>query len=319
MPGVAEVVGQRGRDLVRGLDRHRVLGGLLVQHPLADDVEGARDPRAHLPRAQRTPALARCLGYGGRSDAGPPAGQPGVQDAGEVDHVGLALVELAVERVRRAAALEAGVDDVPDQLDRAGVGDEHGLGVQPPVGDALGVPGGDRVGDLARQPRGAGRGQRALLEHQVERDAVAPLVDHPGDAALVVAVEHPEQVGVGDGGGDAGGLEQAGRPFVVAGDGVDGHAARQDRVGGPPEPGPLALGEQVVEAVAAGEDGAGSDRAGHRLCARPGWSRGVRCAITSLPSPRARSTDPGPMTRRRTGDAARGPVVGLRGSPSCPS
>ena len=280
--GVAEVVGQGGGDLVRGLDRHRVLRGLLVQHPLADDVEGAGHPGAHLAGTQRAAALPWRAGYAGRGDSGPPAGQPGVEDPGEVDHVGLTVVELAVQRVRRAAALEAGVDDVPDQLDRAGVRDQHRLGVQPAVGDALGVPGGDRVGHLAGQPGRARGRQRALLEHQVQGDAVAPLVDHPGDAALVVAVEHAEQVGVGDGGRDPGGLEQSGGALVVAGHGVDGHAAGQDGVGRAPEAGALALGEQVVEAVAAGEDGAGSDRSGRR----GPRSRDARGAVvTSLPSP----------------------------------
>ena len=208
-----------------------------MQHALADRVEGARDAGADLAWAQRTTRLSRGLGYGGAGDARPPAGQRGVEDAGEVDDVGLALVELAVQRVGRAGHLEAGVDDVPDQLDRARVGDQHRLGVQPAVGDALGVPGGDRLGHLAGQPGGPRGRQRALLEHQVERDALAPLVDHPGDAVVVVAVEHPQQVGVGDGRRDPRRLEQAGGTRVVAGYGVDRDAARQDRVGGAPEAG----------------------------------------------------------------------------------
>ena len=180
--GIADVVGQGGGDLVGRLDRHRVLRGLLVQHPLADRVERAGDTGAHLSRAQRPTRLARCLGYGGTGDARPPTGQCGVEDPGEVDHVGLALVELAVQRVLGAGDLEAGVDDVPDQLDGARVRDQHRLGVQPAVGDALGVPGGDRLGHLTGQPGGARGRQGAPLEHQVQRDAVAPLVHDPGDA-----------------------------------------------------------------------------------------------------------------------------------------
>ena len=259
---VAEVVGQCRTDLLRGLDGHGVLRRLLVQHPLTDDVEGPRYAGADLSRPQRAAALTRGLGYGGRGDTGPPTGQAGVEDTGEVDDVGLALVELPVERVRWPVALEAGVDDVPDQLDRAGVGHEHGLGVQPTVRDILRVTGSDRVGHLPGQPGGARGRQRALLEHQVERDAVTPFVDHPGDAALVVAVEHAQQVRVRDGGRDPGRLEQAGCTCVVARDGVDRDAARQDRVGGAPETGSRTLREQVVETVAASEDRPGSDRSG---------------------------------------------------------
>ena len=107
--GVADVVGQCGRDLVRGLDRHRVLRGLLVQHPLADGVQRPGNARAYLSRTQRSARLTRRLGYGGPGDAGPAAGECGVQDAGEVDHVGLAVVELAVQRVLGLGDLEGGV------------------------------------------------------------------------------------------------------------------------------------------------------------------------------------------------------------------
>ena len=268
--GVADVVGQCGRDLVRRLDRHRVLRGLLVQHPLADGVQRARDARAYLSRTQRPTRLTRRLGYGGPGDAGPASGECGVQDPGEVDHVGLAVVELAVQRVLGPGDLESGVHDVPDQLDGAGVRDQHGLGVEPSVGDALGVPGGDRLGHLAGQPGGARGRKRAALEHQVQRDAVAPLVHDPGDAVPVVAVQHPQQVRVGDGRRDSCRLEQVWCPRVVAGYGVDRHAARQDRVRGAPEPCAGALGEQVVEAVAVGEDGPGSDRSGRHVTHLPG-------------------------------------------------
>ena len=216
--------------------------------------------------------LTRRLGYGGPGDAGPASGECGVQDPGEVDHVGLAVVDLAVQRVLGAGDLEGGVHDVPDQLDGASVRDQHGLGVEPSVGDALGVPGRDRLGHLAGQPGGARGRKRAALEHQVQRDAVAPLVHDPGDAVPVVAVEHPQQVRVGDGRRDPGRLEQVRCPRVVTGYGVDRHAARQDRVRGAPEPCAGALGEQVVEAVAVGEDGPGSDRSGRHVTHLPGPS-----------------------------------------------
>ena len=268
--GVADVVGECGRDLVCRLDRHRVLRGLLVQHPLADGVQRARDSRAYLSRTQRSARLTRRLGYGGPGDAGPAAGECGVQDPGEVDHVGLAVVDLAVQRVMGTGDLEGGVHDVPDQLDGAGMRDQHGLGVEPSVGDALGVPGGDRLGHLAGQPGGARGRKRPALEHQVQRDAVAPLVHDPGDAVPVVAVEHPQQVRVGDGRRDPCRLEQVRSPWVITGYGVDRHAARQDRVRGAPEPCAGALGEQVVEAVAVGEDGPGSDRSGRHVTHLPG-------------------------------------------------
>ena len=275
---IADVVGEGRGDLVRGLDRQRVLGGLLVQHPLADHVEGARHPGADLTRPEGTTRLAGCGRHGRAGDAGPPTGQGGVEDAGEVDHVCLALVQLAVQRVRRSWSLEGGVDDVPDQLHCSGVGDEHRLRVQPTVGDALRVAGGDGLGDLTGEPGRARGRQGALLQHQVERDAVTPLVDHPGDAVVVGAVEDAEQVRVGDRRRDAGGLEQVRRSFVGARHRVDRHAARQDRVRGPPEAGAVALGEQVVEPVAPGEDGAGADRAGHR---GPCGCGRVRCLLTS--------------------------------------
>ena len=263
-----------------------------MQHPVADRVEGARHACADLAGSERATRLARCGRHGRAGHPRPPTGQGGVEDAGEVDHVGLALVELAVQRVRRPRSLEGRVDDVPDQLHGSGMGDEHRLRVQPTVGDALRVASGDRLGDLAGQPGRARGWQRALLEHQVERDAVTPLVDHPGDAVVVGAVEHAEQVRVGDRRGDAGGIEQVGRPCVGARHRVDRHAAGQDRVGGPPEPGTLAVGEQVVEAVAPGEDAAGTDRAGHRGPCGCGRSE---CLLTSHP----------PRTRRHPAD--RGP------------
>ncbi len=126
MRRVADVVGEGRGDLLRGLDGQRVLGGLLAQHPFADRVEGPGYAGPHLPWSQRAAPVARCPGHGRPGDAGPAAGERGVEDAGEVDHVGLAVVDVAVHRVGRRGALQAGVDDVADQLHRPGLGQQHG-------------------------------------------------------------------------------------------------------------------------------------------------------------------------------------------------
>ena len=248
-----------------------------MQHPLADDVEGAGDPGAHLARTQRAAALPGCAGYDGRGYSGPATGQSGVEDSGEVDHVGLAVVELAVERVRWTAPLEARVDDVPDQLHRAGVGDQHRLGVEPavrrcrwrgrrrwrrrPRGSATPHGTGGRV------PCWSIRSSETPSPHSLTTQVMPPSSSQSSTRSRWGSVTVAETRAASS---------RAGRALVVAGDRVDRDAARQDGVGGPPEPRALALGEQVVEAVAAGEDGAGADRTGHRF-PRPDPARGEQC------------------------------------------
>ena len=124
---------------------------------------------------------------------------------------------------------------------------------------------GQAVGHLGDDPRGAAGLQRAVVgQHDVERGPLAPLVDDVAEVVELLGVQHAQQPGVEVGGDVAGRLEQPGGARVVARDEVDRHVPVQDRVVGAPEAAALALGEQVVEAVARGEDLAGVDRVRHR-------------------------------------------------------
>ena len=279
---VADVVAERRGDLVGALERdRRVRPG--VEHPVADRVEGTGDAGAHLARAHDAAVVAGRLGDARPLGAGPPSRQRGVEQRGEVVHVGLVVAQ------RRLAlgdgllpAVQHPVDDEADQLDRPGLGDHHVLGDQPAVGDAVGVRGGDRVRDLLDQPRGPARRQRPLEEHLVERDPVAPLVDDVDDAVLLGGVEHAQEVAVGDGGGRAGGGEQPLGPGVRGVDHVHRDAPGQDQVRGPPELGAVGLGDEVLEPEPSGEHGAMPDRlVGHVLLAVP-TAAGSRCVGSKL-------------------------------------
>ena len=83
------------------------------------------------------------------------------------------------------------------------------------------------------------------------------------DAVGLVGVQHPQQPAVQHRGGHPGRLEQAGGPLVVGVDHVQGDVALQHPVMGTPEPAAPALGEQVDQSVAVGEDVTGPDGVRH--------------------------------------------------------
>ena len=133
------------------------------------------------------------------------------------------------------------------------------------MGEPGGVGLGQRVGDLTHQPGGATRWQGAFPRDQdVERVALAPLVDDVAPPVGGLGVEHPEQPTVDDRAGSAGGLEDGGCPVVVGGEEVDRHGPVEDEVVRAPEATGAVLGEEVVEPVALGEDVTGLHRCRHR-------------------------------------------------------
>ncbi len=107
--------------------------------------------------------------------------------------------------------------------------------------------------------------QRSVVgQHDVERRPLAPLVDDEAEVVEPLGVQDAQQSGVEVGSDVAGRLQESLGPRVVAGDEVHGDVPVQHGVVGAPEAAALALGEQVVEAVARGEDLAGVDRVRHR-------------------------------------------------------
>ena len=266
---LADVLGQHRGQLVR-----RPAGDGAREHTVADRVQRPGYAGAHLAWPQRAAAVARSSRYGGGGRTGPPPDEPGVQQPDQVEQVGGDVVGLRVVAVAQVVAAQPGVDREPDQPDRAGLGDHDVLGHQPPVGDALPVGHGDRGGDFAHQPGGSvGRQHPTAGDHLVEGVARAPLVDHPRHAVAEVGVEDPQQVRVGDRRRDPRTLEHRVDARVALVEGVHRDAARQHRVGRPPEARAVDVVEQVVEAVATAEHGARDHRAGHGPPSRRGHGR----------------------------------------------
>ena len=209
-------------------------------------VQRPRDAGSHLPGRQHRVVLVGSARDDGVRRAGPGGGECAVEDPAQVLPV---LVEPP-----GGQTVEGGVDAEPDQPDRTEPVDEHVLGVQPAVGDAARVRGGDGAGDLGGQPGRPARAQRAAVGDQdVEGGAGAPLVDDEAAAVAHLGVEHPQDPGVEDGGRLAGGGEQQRRARVVLGDHVERDEALQDVVMCTPEAPAGAFGQQVDQPIAAGQ------------------------------------------------------------------
>ena len=93
-----------------------------------------------------------------------------------------------------------------------------------------------RFGHLAGQPAGLLTGERPAAEHPLERAATGPLADAVGDAVVHVAVEHPEEAGVGRRGGAPGGVEEQVRPRVADRQDIHDDGPAQDLVHCSPHP-----------------------------------------------------------------------------------
>src|SRR5690606_39855961 len=127
------------------------------------------------------------------------------------------------------------------------------------VGDAGGVGGGDRLGRLVQQGRGAARLQRGFGEHSLQGLAGDPLADDVGALAAVVGVEHLGEPRVGEPAGRAGGGDHLADPGELRVEGADGDGPGQDLVDGLPEARPAGVADAFLKPVAAGETGAGLD------------------------------------------------------------
>ncbi len=230
---------------------------LRVEHLVAEGVEGAGDPGPDPPRSQHDAVRLRRGRQRGLRDAGPAAGEGGVEQGDQVD-----LVDAGAPRGQPA---QGGVAPEADDPHLAVLVDQDVLGREPAVGQAEGVRLGDRVGHLRDQPRGAPRREGPLTgEQDVEGVALAPLVDDVAATVGHLGVEHAQQPSVDHGARRAGGLEERRGALVVGGEHVHGHRAVQHLVVGAPEPSRAVLGEQVVETVAVGEHVTGLHRPHHR-------------------------------------------------------
>ena len=227
-----------------------------VEHLVAERVQHPRDTGAHAARAQDRAVHLRCRRNRRLRHAGPLAGEGAVEQAGEVD-----LVDLGASGGQPA---QRRVDAEADQAHLSVLVDEHVLRRQAAVRQPGVVRLREAVGDLADQPRGPSGSQRPLpADQDVERLALAPLVDDVAAAVGELGVEHPEQPPVDDRAGASCGLEEGRGALVVAGQQVHRHRTVQDEVVGTPEAASSALGEEVVEPVAAGEHVTGLHRCRH--------------------------------------------------------
>ena len=231
-------------------------------------------------RGRGTPARTRrgrstrpwWVGAGATADWEAPAHfvvRRAVEQSGEIDDVDLLAA--------RGESVQSGLHAEADDPDLTGLVDQHVLRRQPAVGDSGGVREGDRVGYLGDQPGRAPRAERPGTGHQdVERDPGAPLVDDVADAVAGLGVQDPEDPAVQDGGRGPGRLQQPGRAFVLGIDHVDGDVPFEHPVVGTPEASALALGEQVDQSIATGEDLTGPDRVRHLFLSAMSRSS-VRC------------------------------------------
>lgn len=160
--------------------------------------------------------------------------------------------------------VQGGLDAEADDPDLAVLVDQYVLGPQPVVGGARGVRAGDRVGYLGDHPGGAQRAERVVgLHHQVERQALAPLVHDVAEAGGEVGVEDAQVAAVAKTGRATGGIEQCGGPLVVGVEQVHRHRTLENGVLGAPEPATVGLAEEVDHLVAPGQEVTGADRGGH--------------------------------------------------------
>ena len=300
---IADVVTQRGVDLMGRLDRWRMGVYARVEHPLADRVEGAGHTRPDLAWPQRSPVLARRHRDRRALRARPSADERGVQQPSQVHDVRLVCAHRVAPGHPMLLAARAGpqdlVDHEADQLDRARLGDHHVLGQQPAVGHAAAVRRRDRLGDLLDHPGRSPRGQRPLHEHPVQRDARAPLVHHVHHAVLGGSVQDAQQMPVTDQGRGARRGQQRVGAGVRVGEHVDGDAAGEGLVRGAPEACPVVLVEQVLEAEPPGEHGPRSEWcAGHvpPRCLLLGLLPGLLLGITGVAEPMLRAGCPGAVT-----------------------
>ena len=145
-------------------------------------------------------------------------------------HLGRRLARFAALRLRQLG--EAEVED----LDLAVVRDEHVLGLQVAVDDALLVGRRQPVRDLGADLDGLAQGQRAAGNALAQRLAFEQLRDDVGGALVVTRVVDREDVGMVEQARGAGLLLEAAQPVGVgregAGQDLDRHVARQARVAG---------------------------------------------------------------------------------------
>ncbi|MFC6932678.1 hypothetical protein ACFQHO_21590 [Actinomadura yumaensis] len=157
------------------------------------------------------------------------------------------------------AVAEDGVGGDAEQLDGAAGRPDEVAGRQAQVREPGGVRGGDRLGRLVQQGRGAAGLQRRLGEHLLQGLADHPLAHHVGALAGVVGVEHLGEARVGQAARGAGGGDDLADAREAGLEGADGDGPGEDLVDGLPEGGAARVADALLKPVAAGETGAGLD------------------------------------------------------------
>ena len=225
-------------------------------------VELAGHPGPDLARPEQPAVLggrgAQLVDVGAR----PAADEAGVQQLAErLDVEALVRLEV-VDGVLVAGRGERRGHAEPDDAHRAGLLEQHVMRGEPAVVDAVLVRVRDGLGDLGHDPGGAGARQRRLGEQLVEREGPGPLADDEVLPVIVLdEVEHAQEPGIGDGGGQASRLDEVVGPRVAARDHLDADVAVEDAVVRAPGDGAEPLGDEILELVAVGEDVAGRHRA----------------------------------------------------------
>lgn len=234
-------------------------GGLLLQVPVEDLERGAAGER-------RTPGEQLVEEDAGAVDVD--GGGLRAALGGLRGHVGRGADELVgagePRRVGEAGDAEVGEERV--QL-AAGLAEQHVGRLEVAVDDAVGVAGGERVGDLRGQQAGGDRGERSVLPQvAVEVGAVDQVHDEGEQVALHDEVADPDDVRVGEAEQDGTLAQEAHHDVRVArqllledldGDGLPG-AAGDGRLGsgghgltGPPDGAGGAAPERLLQEVLA--------------------------------------------------------------------
>ena len=240
------------REIERG---PAAVGG--VDDLVAQVVKLPRDAGSHPAGSEHLAVLGRRRRQARGGHPTPLARQGGIEHGGCVGEVG--GVPTGGQTVQRGVHGEADDPNLSVQVD------QHVLRHHPAVVEPGVVGACQAVGDLADDPRGSARLQGLVgCEHVVERGPLPPLVDDVAEVVGLVGVEHAQQPPVVVGRRTPCCRHQALGPLVGPGDEVYGDRSVQDLVVGQPEATACALGEQVVETVAAGEEVAGVDGVRHR-------------------------------------------------------
>ena len=246
-------LGQRDGDFARHHQRCPTARPL-DQDALGDLVEGPGNAGPALARRQE----AAVGGPRRRGEAAPRTGRPaggerGVEQAADPQRIESGRIGVA----DTARGGQRGLGRQADDLERAGLGDDDAVGVEPLVAQTLVVCSCQRFGDLADEEPCLLRRQRPVTQDRAQAPTGDPLAYDVGDTVVAQCVEHAQEPDVGSGGGPSRGLQQVLRAGVIGSEYVNDDRARQDFVDRTPglrHPTiARGLGQKLCDPVAAGE------------------------------------------------------------------